>query len=218
VVLILSVQLISAAAATNLTVQTNQPTYPVGLNTIIVSGNVTPPPNETNTWVAISILSPNGALVDANQFEVNPTTGAFNGAFVTGGPTYTGAGAYTVKAEYESINATAVFQYGNSTLSNQTITTNTTSSETISSTSTQTPTSTSTSSTQTSTTPTSTSTVSSNSTTSTSVETLSPTSHSTTSSSSSAALEIGPVTLLIIVALALSAFAIIVRVRRPSIG
>jgi len=209
----------SAAAATKLTVQTNQSTYSVGLNTIIVSGNVTPPPHETNTWVAVSILSPSGAMVDANQFEVNPTTGAFNGTFVTGGPTYTGPGAYTVNADYESINATAGFKYGNSSLSDQTTTsTNTTSSETIASTSTLTPTSSSTTSSQTSTTPTATSTVSSNSTTSTSVETLSSTSHSTTSSSSSAALEIGPVTLVIVVALAVLTFAVLVRIRRRSVS
>ena len=212
--LLLSLQPVAIAAATKVTVQTNHPTYPVGLNTIVVSGNVTPPPNETNTWIAISILSPSGSMVDANQFEVTPKTGVFNGTFVTGGPTYTGPGDYTIKAEYDDINATAGFQYGGS-LANQTSTSTSTAHSTSTIVTTTSLTSTPSITSQTSTTTSAMSTTSSNSTTS-SVETSVSTSHSTTSSSSSAALEIEPIALVMTIAAVALVFALLVRIRRPS--
>jgi len=103
------------AASATLSVTTNQASFPAGNNTIQISGNVTPAPSVSGTYVGISIISPNGALSDANQFLVNPATGSYNGTFKTGGPTYTSSGIYTVKAVYDNSTASTTFQYGNST-------------------------------------------------------------------------------------------------------
>jgi hypothetical protein len=214
--LLLSVQPVAIAATTKVTLQTNQSTYPVGLNKIFVSGNVTPPPSENNTWIGISIRSPDGAMVDANQFEVT-LTGTFNGTFVTGGPTYTGPGTYTVNAVYDNVNASAIFQYGNSHANQSSASTSTTQSTTATSTTTSPTSISSTTSIQTTTTAPSTSIVTSNSTT-TSAQTSTSTSHSTTSSSSSAALEIGPVALVLTIAVVALISAVLVRIRRPSPG
>jgi len=109
--------LASHAASSAVTIKTNQSSYPAGTETITVSGNVTPVPGQSGTFVAISITSPNGALTDANQFSVSPTTGAFNGTFTTGGPTYNVQGTYTIKAVYNNATASEIFQYGNTTTS-----------------------------------------------------------------------------------------------------
>lgn len=104
-----------AASPTSVSIMTNQSSYPTGTETITVSGNVTPAPTVSGTYVAVSIIGPNGAMVDANQFAVSSATGAFNGTFVTGGPTYNLQGAYTIKAVYENASNSAMFQYGTST-------------------------------------------------------------------------------------------------------
>src|SRR5579872_688795 len=109
--------LASHAASSAVTIKTNQTSYSVGTEVIAVSGNVTPAPGVSGTYVAISVLSPNGALADANQFAVNSATGAFNGNFTTGGPTYSAQGAYTIKAVYNNASASQVFQYGNASTS-----------------------------------------------------------------------------------------------------
>lgn len=79
-------------------------------STITVSGTVS---NATSGSVAVSIVSPNGQTVDANQFVV--ASGAFTGTFVTGGPTYTANGTYTMNFNYNGATASVQFTYGNTT-------------------------------------------------------------------------------------------------------
>jgi len=107
---------LTAFAASTLTVTTDKTTYAVGA-TIKVSGTVTPAPGLSGTNVAVSIVTPSGSTADANQFTVNSATGAYNGTFVTGGPTYTPQGMYTIKAVYNGATASGTFQYGNATTS-----------------------------------------------------------------------------------------------------
>lgn len=107
------------AATSSVTIQTDKSAYTAGTGTILVSGTVAPAPGISGTFVAISITSPNGTIADANQFVVNPSTGAYNGTFVTGGPTYGTQGTYTISANYNNAVASAQFQYGNVTTTSQ---------------------------------------------------------------------------------------------------
>src|SRR5579872_6098010 len=103
-------------AAGSVTITTDKASYS-GTETIHVSGTVTPAPTTSGTSVAVTITGPSGATVDANQFVVSTTNGAYNGTFVTGGPGYTAAGngTYTIAANYNGATASALVQYGNST-------------------------------------------------------------------------------------------------------
>jgi len=85
--------------------------------TITVSGTVSPAPSASGTSIAVSIVAPNGQTADANQFTVATGTGAFSGTFVTGGPTYTGPGMYTINFNYNGATTSVQVQYGNSTTS-----------------------------------------------------------------------------------------------------
>ena len=76
-------------------------------STITVSGTVS---NGTTGSVAVSIVAPNGQTVDANQFTV--TGGAFTGTFVTGGPSYTVNGTYTINLNYNGATASVQVTYG----------------------------------------------------------------------------------------------------------
>src|ERR1700719_1605911 len=69
-----------------------------GTETIHVSGTVSPAPKSSGTYVAVSITSPGGSTVDANQFAVASITGSFKGIFTTGGPAYSITGTYTITA------------------------------------------------------------------------------------------------------------------------
>lgn len=103
-----------AAFAASSTVTVNA-TYTAATNQVAVSGTVTPAPGVSGTNVAVEITSPTGVVVDANQFAVNSATGAYNGTFVTGGPSYSVNGTYTVTANYNGGTASATFQYGTMT-------------------------------------------------------------------------------------------------------
>jgi len=100
-----------AAFAASSTVTVNA-TYTAATNQVAVSGTVTPAPGVSGTNVAVEITSPTGVVVDANQFAVNSGTGAYSGTFVTGGPSYSVNGSYTVSANYNGGAASATFQYG----------------------------------------------------------------------------------------------------------
>jgi len=86
-------------------------------STITVSGTVSPAPSVSGTSIAVSIAAPNGQVVDANQFAVATGTGSFSGTFVTGGPTYSVNGLYTVNLDYNGATASVQVQYGNTTTS-----------------------------------------------------------------------------------------------------
>src|SRR5579872_4199768 len=104
------------AASSTVTVTTDKTFYAAGTDTIHVSGTISPAPGVSGTFVAVSISGPNGAgVVDENEFAVNSATGAFNGTFVTGGPTYATQGIYSISANYNGATGSATFQYGNTT-------------------------------------------------------------------------------------------------------
>jgi len=100
---------LTAFAATTVTVQTDASSYQPGA-TIHVSGTVSPAPTLTGTYIAVSIIAPNGVTADANEFEVG-TNGSYSGTFVPG-PSYSVNGTYTVDAVYNSVTATTTFMYG----------------------------------------------------------------------------------------------------------
>ncbi len=102
------------AASSTVTILPNNSSYSVGA-TITVNGTVSPAPAVNGTNVAVIILSPSGATADANQFTINPTTGAYSGTFVTGGPTYSTQGQYKITANYNGATQSATVQYGNAT-------------------------------------------------------------------------------------------------------
>jgi len=106
------VPLAAFAASSTVTVTA---TYTASTNQVAVSGMVTPAPGVSNTNAAVEITSPGGVVVDANQFAVNSGTGAFSGTFVTGGPSYSVNGTYTVTANYNGGTASATFVYGTMT-------------------------------------------------------------------------------------------------------
>jgi hypothetical protein len=99
------------ATTYSVTVATNAPSYTRG-ETVGVNGTVSPAPTNSGTYVGISILEPNGETADANEFPVSVGTGQYNGSFVTGGPTFSSNGTYTVDANYNGSTASTTFQYG----------------------------------------------------------------------------------------------------------
>jgi hypothetical protein len=103
-------------AAGSVTIKTDKNVYPSGTNVIHITGNVTPPPASSGTFVAVSITGPTGGTVDANQFAVS-TSGSYNGTFTTGGPSYASVGTYTISANYNGATASALIQYGNASSS-----------------------------------------------------------------------------------------------------
>jgi hypothetical protein len=103
---------LTSFAAGSVTLSTDKTTYAVDA-TITVNGTVTPAPGISGTSVAVTILTPSGTTADANQFAVNPSTGAYGGTFVTGGPTYSPQGTYTISANYNGATASQTFTYGN---------------------------------------------------------------------------------------------------------
>jgi len=64
-------------AAGSVTITTDK-TFYAGTQTIHVTGTVTPAPSSSGTSVAVTITSPSGATVDANQFVVSITNGNYS--------------------------------------------------------------------------------------------------------------------------------------------
>lgn len=159
------------AATYSVTVQTNASTYS-GSAQIMISGTVSPPPG-TQTAVVITVLNPSNSTVDIGEYTVNPTTGAYNGTTVAGGPMTCGgspcwvAGTYTVNATWggPSGTATAITTFTYSPNTTSTSTSSSSSSSSSSSTSSSTTSSTSSSTTTSSTTSSTASTSSTSSTT-----------------------------------------------------
>jgi hypothetical protein len=79
--------------------------------TVLVTGVVSPAPNASGSNIAVTIVGPNGAIVDADQFSVLYNSGVFSGTFTTGGPLYSMNGTYTVAAHYNDQIASTQFQY-----------------------------------------------------------------------------------------------------------
>ncbi|MFI5420639.1 MAG: hypothetical protein ACHQ1H_06695, partial [Nitrososphaerales archaeon] len=94
----------------SITISIDRSSY-TGTETIIVSGTVSPAPGASGTFVAVSITSPSGGTVDANQFVVGSSTGKYNGTFRTGGPSYSVSGTYTISANYNGATASILFHY-----------------------------------------------------------------------------------------------------------
>jgi hypothetical protein len=105
---------LASFAAGSVTLTTDKTAY-AGTVPIKVSGTVTPAPATSGTYIAISIASPSGQQVDANEFAVATGTGAYNGTFTTGGSSYSVNGTYTITANYQGATATSSFQYGSTT-------------------------------------------------------------------------------------------------------
>ena len=104
--------LVAHAQSPSVTITTDKSAY-AGTETITVSGTVSPAPGVSGTNVAVTILSPQGATVDANQFSVNSATGAYTGTFTTGGPLYNVNGTYTITVTAANgATASTSFQYG----------------------------------------------------------------------------------------------------------
>ena len=112
----------TAFATTTYTVTITSPTAGALVKSgtpITVSGTVSPAPTSSSTYIAISIVEPNGQLADANEFLVATSTGAFSGTF-TPGPSYSVNGTYTVNVNYDNALASVSFTYGSSVTSSVT--------------------------------------------------------------------------------------------------
>ncbi len=92
----------SSSTSLSITVVTDKVEY-CCIQTMNVSGVVSPAPGVSGTYVAVSIASPNGSLSEAKQFVVATSTGSYNGSFILGGPEYTPNGDYTVSSNYEGV-------------------------------------------------------------------------------------------------------------------
>lgn len=193
------------AATYTVTVRTDAGTYS-GNAQILVSGTVSPAPG-TQTAVVVTVLNPNNSTVDIGEYAVNPTTGAYNGTTVAGGPMTCGgspcwvAGTYAVNATWGGPSGTATamttFTYSPSS---STTSTSSSSSSSSSSASSSTASSTSSSTTTSSTTSSTVSTSSTSLPSTTLTSTSSTSSTSKTSSGSSTALYLGIVAVVAVVA------------------
>src|SRR5438552_7082042 len=158
--IVASAAILSARAATTVSVTTDKPSY-YASDTIMITGTITPAPQPNTTSAFVTVMNPNGKVVAPSPAQVG-NNGKFHYTFGAGGTSNWISGTYTVNASWSGsvdtkpIWKTTTFAYSplasTTTTSTTTTPSTTTTSTTKSTTSSTSRSSTSTTSSRTSTT------------------------------------------------------------------
>src|SRR2546426_11305666 len=106
--IVASAAILSARAATTVSVMTDKPSYS-GSDTIMITGTITPapPPNATSAFV--TVMNPNGKVVAPSPAQVG-NNGKFHYTFGAGGTSNWISGTYTVNASWSgSVNTKPIW-------------------------------------------------------------------------------------------------------------
>src|SRR5439155_7061732 len=113
--IVASAAILSARAATTISVMTDKPSY-YASDTIMITGTITPAPQPDTTSAFVTVMNPNGKVVEPSLAQVGNNV-AFYYTFRAGGTSNWISGTYTVNASWSgSVNmkpiwSTTTFTY-----------------------------------------------------------------------------------------------------------
>src|SRR5437879_6858980 len=94
--IVASAAILSARAATTVSVTTDKPSY-YASDTIMITGTITPAPQPNTTSAFVTVMNPNGKVVAPSPAQVG-NNGKFHYTFGAGGTSNWISGTYTVNA------------------------------------------------------------------------------------------------------------------------